>query len=184
MSDQRIGYRYAKAIMELSIQQGNIEQVLEDIRMIHHLCDTSHDLLLFFRSPLIHLDKKEKVIKALFEGKVSTMVLESFLLLARKNRTQMIPSVAREFIRMYLKDHNIKKAFVYTATALSEASRAQILTQLNALFGVKLEIEEIIQPELIGGYVLQVEDKRFDGSFASTLRKLKKEFSSNPYIKN
>ena len=96
----------------------------------------------------------------------------------------MLGAIAESFIMLYSDSKNIVTARVTTAAAITDDIRTQVLAQLKSVVGdANIKVEEHVNESLIGGFVLRVGDREFNASVSNKLQKLKREFLSNPYIK-
>jgi F-type H+-transporting ATPase subunit delta len=129
-------------------------------------------------------DKKLKVLKALFAKKSSPLTVPFFEIVSRKNRENILLDVAKEFVAQYNLHKSIQVAEVTTTTVLTDAQRSQLVEVVKQISGLKtVQLVEKINPELIGGFVLKVNDRQLDESLSSKLRALRVQFSQNHYEK-
>lgn len=184
MADSRATSRYVKSLLDLAIERNVVEDVHRDMRLFSQTISNSRPLELLLENPVIKHDKKLAILKGVFTGKVHTLTLAFFEIITRKNRESILASVAREFHNAYNNFKGIGKAKVTTATPLDEKLRAEF-EQLARRYSDKKQIElvEIVDPELIGGFILKVGDRQVDASIKSKLKTLEVSFSQNPYIK-
>ena len=182
MSEIRIASRYAKSLIELAQEKGVLEQVNEDMNMFAKTLDQNRDLKLLMRNPIVKSDKKLAVINALFNGKVNEMTLAFFKIVTHKGRESVLEFIAPEFTRQYNLYKGITTASVTTAVPLTEELRNELGQRLVTQTGQKVELEEKIDPSLIGGFVLRVGDQQIDSSVKYNLSKLRNKFKDNPYI--
>lgn len=184
MSVLRIATRYAKSLMELSIEQGKLEQVSSDIQLLSETV-RNREFYMLLKSPIIHTDKKKAIIDAIFKGKLDVLTLAYLHLLIEKGREVYVPEIAAEFVHQYKQLKKITSVTVSTAAEMSDAVLAELRKKLLAS-GVtteNLEIISKIDPNLIGGFVLEFDNKRYDASVAHKLEELKSDFAKNLYIK-
>jgi F-type H+-transporting ATPase subunit delta len=182
MSEIRVASRYAKSLIELAQERGVLEQVKEDMSLFAKTLHQNRDLALMMRNPIVKSDKKLAVINAVFKGKMNDLTLAFFSIVARKGREAMLEFVAPEFTNQYNVYKGITTASVTTAMPLTEELRNELGQRLVAQTGQKVELEEKIDPSLIGGFVLRVGDQQIDSSVKYNLNKLRNKFKDNPYI--
>ena len=101
MSITRIASRYAKSLLDLSLEQNKLEKILEDIKLFQAYLG-NRDLVLMFKSPIVNVGKKKAVVKALFDGKLDPLLLSFFDIILRKNREMYLPEIANEFVHQYI----------------------------------------------------------------------------------
>ena len=185
MSNHRVASRYAKSIMELSLEKGKLEEVHKDFQKLTSMAKSNFDLVLLLKNPIVNSEKKLNVLKALFPEKTTQeMTLKFFEIISRKNREAILVDVAREFEMQYNIHESIQVAEVTTTFAIDDKQRAEFIEAVKELSGMTdVQLVEKINPEIIGGFVLKVNDKQLDDSLSSKLRVLKAQFIQNHYEK-
>lgn len=183
MSVERIATRYAKALIELADEQGKLDKVLEDVQSFNQV-SKNRDFLLMLRSPIIKESKKEKIFDLLFSSKYDELTMAFLKILLKKGREPMLAEIAEEFELLYKKLKHISSVKLTTASKLSEATVAVIRKKLKESSATddNLELETAVNPDLIGGFVIEIEDKLYDASVAHKLNLLNKDFRDNLYI--
>lgn len=184
MAYSRATSRYVKSLLDLAIEKNALEEVHRDMLLFSDTVSKSRPLELLLQNPIIRHEKKLAVLKGLFSGKVNSLTMAFFDIITRKNREPILASIAREFHNAYNEYRGIGKATVTTAIPLDERLRAEIENLVRKYSDKKqIELKEIVDPDLIGGFILKVGDRQVDASIKSKLKILKVDFSQNPYIK-
>lgn len=178
----RISSRYAKSLLNLCIELKEADRVFEDMKLIQRAVIGSRELKVFLQSPVIKADKKNAVLEKLFGTSISRTSLSFISLLTKKGREGMLPEIASSFIDQVKAVKNITPAKVTSAAAIDEQTRKALTAKASTLAPGYIELEEVINPELVGGFVLQVGDQQIDTSVLTNLRNLRRDFSENPYI--
>jgi F-type H+-transporting ATPase subunit delta len=173
MSEIRISSRYALSLFDLSIEQKNLEQVKNDMKMFADTCHANHELVNILKSPIIDGDKKAAVLDGIFSKHFNALSLVFMRTIIRKRREKYLPAVAAEFLEMYKANMNIVTAYVTTANAINDAVKKQIQDNLQKQTGKTVELHANVDAKLIGGIKIQVGDKLFDDSIAKQLNNLK-----------
>lgn len=184
MSVTRIATRYAKSLIELAIEQGKLEQVSADVDTLR-AATRNRDLHLMLKSPIIHADRKIAVLDALFKSRIDALTLSYLHLLVNKGRESYVPEIAVEFVSQYKLLKKITTVTVTSAAPLSDAVLAELKKRLLAsdTTSDNLEIVTKTDPDLLGGFVLEFDNKRYDASVSHKLDELKTQFMKNLYIK-
>lgn len=183
MQNPRLASRYAKSLMDLAIEQNNLDTVLADIKLVEDACSQSRELVSVLRSPIIGADKKQGVVNNIFGNKVSVLTQAFLKLLISKGREANLPEVAHSFVSMYKEMKNIKTVKLTTAMPLNDTAKAALKTKItSALQGSEVEMQESVNPDLIGGFVLEMDDKLFDASVRRDLNDVKTQFLKNIYV--
>lgn len=184
MSVIRIATRYAKSLIDLALEQGKLEQVYGDINTLK-AATKNRDLYLLLKSPIVHSDKKIAVLDAVFKSSLDPLTMAYIHLLVNKGRETYLPEIATEFVHQYKVLMHITLVRVTSATPLSDNVLGDLRNKLLAS-GVtteNLEIETVVNPDLVGGFVLEFDNKRYDASVASKLADLKADFMKNQYVR-
>ena len=181
MSNQRVASRYAKSIMELSLEKGRLEEVHQDFQRLTALAASNHELALVLKNPVVSSEKKLNVLKALFTQS-DPLTMTFFEIVSRKNREEILLDVAKEFEAQYNLHHSIQVAEVITTFPIDDKLRKEFGDVVKEISGKQtVQLVEKINPDLVGGYILTVNDRQLDESLSSKLRQLKAQFSQNHY---
>lgn len=183
MQNPRLASRYAKSLMDLAIEQNNLDTVLADMKLVDGACSQSRELIAVLRSPIIAADKKQNVITSIFGSRFNALTQGFLKLLISKGREANLPEIAHSFIAMYKEMKNIKTVKLTTAMPLNEATKLNLKAKIvTALQGKEVEMHEAVNPDLIGGFVLEMDDKLFDASIRRDLNDVKTQFLKNIYV--
>jgi F-type H+-transporting ATPase subunit delta len=183
MTNPRLASRYAKSIIDLAVERNELESVFHDMNYVQQLTSQSKELLVLLKSPIVTADKKQNVLKALTEGRVTPMTAAFMNLLVVKGRERFLPEIVKSFISQYKQIKGIHSVKLTTATPVSEAVKQRIIEQVkNTSEMQQIELETIVDPKLIGGFVLQAGDKLVDASIYYDLKEVAKQFESNDFI--
>jgi len=183
MQNPRLAQRYAKSLIELVAEMGQLDPVHGDIMLLHAICTHSNEFVLMLRSPIISAYKKNKIIDAVTEGKISKITQTFIKLLCSKNRESLLPEIITSFIEQYNKIKGIHKVKLTTAIPVTEEIKNSFIRKLESGPSIKnIELETIVNEKLIGGFTLEMEGKLIDASILRDLNDVKKQFANNDYI--
>jgi F-type H+-transporting ATPase subunit delta len=183
MPNPRLAGRYAKSLVDLAIEQDQLETVYKDMQYLQSVCKNSPEFVNVMRSPVIRGDKKQNILSAIGDGKISELTASFNKLLINKTREEYIPEIISAVIALYNEIKGIHKVKLTTATALSEELKQSIVGKLKAETSLQnIELETAVKEELIGGFVLEFNNNLVDASIARDLRDIKKQFSQNIYV--
>jgi F-type H+-transporting ATPase subunit delta len=184
MSALRIANRYAQSLLQLSIETGQLEQVMQDISQLRTSIEENREFLLMLRSPIINSDRKMHVLNAVFKGRLSTITQNFLEILVRKGREKFLPEVVFVFREKYNEYKGITPVVLSTPYPLSDDIKQNIISKLKEHQQLKtVELVEVIDESLIGGYVLHFDGKMIDTSISRGLAILKDDFDNNDYIR-
>jgi len=175
MSVTRIASRYAKSLLDLAIEQGKLDTVVEDIKTFSGAI-AQRDLHLLMKSPIVHGSKKQEIFTQIFSGKLDELTMGFFKIAISKGREMFLPEMAAEFLDQYKVMKEVSTVKLTTAQPLSEAAVEAIKAKLlgSDLTEKSVEIETAVDADLIGGFVVQVGDKLVDASVAHQLKQAAK----------
>jgi F-type H+-transporting ATPase subunit delta len=182
MKDARAALRYAKAILNLAKDSNSQELVDNDMKLIVTTIAENDELEVVLNSPVIKATDKMKVLKALFSDKVDTISLGLFNLLEENKRISMLESIAKQYSIIYDFNRNMLVAKVTTAVPLTKEIEAKVIAKIIGLTGEKANLENVINPNILGGFILRVGDVQYDASISNYLNELRKEFDNSHYI--
>jgi F-type H+-transporting ATPase subunit delta len=112
------------------------------------------------------------------DGKVEKLTLSFIELVVKNGRESFIPSLARVFMHDTLKHKGITESVLTTAVGVDRKIKNQISELISKVFGLKVELKEIIDKDIIGGFILKVDDNYIDASIRKNLRKIEKELKA------
>lgn len=183
MPNPRLAARYAKSLIDLSIEKGQLEKVFADMQWLQSVCRESREFVNVLRSPIIKSDKKQKIVDAVIKGKVNELTDAFTHLLVRKGRERNLPEITTAFIEQYKEYKHIYSVKLATASPLSGELKAAIVKQIQSVSEMQnIELETEVKPELIGGFVLQAGDKLVDASISYDLKEIARQFESNDFV--
>lgn len=174
-----VASRYAKSLLDLAIEKGQLEAVYGDMQQIKAVSDGNREFVLFLNSPVVKTDKKIATLNVLFKGKLSDLSMSFLTLMANKHRESYLPQIAEAFIAQYKEHKKILTAVVVSATGLDATAKAKALELVKAQAKGEVELVEKIDPSVIGGFLLRIGDKQVDRTVSRQLANLKKSFSEN-----
>lgn len=178
MSSKRIAVRYATPLLELAEEQSILDKVSADIRGFLSLYEGNRDFQLMLASPIIPHMKKASILANLFKGKIEPLTDRFFQTVAKKNRESLLGEIAEEFLRLYNERKGIQEALVTTPFALDASLRKSFEKMVKDISGKEPLLKEKVDPSLIGGYTVQMSDRKLDESVSGQLRSLKLKFSN------
>lgn len=182
MKGTRAALRYAKAVLNLAKDTNKEAKINDDMVLIASTISESNDLDVMLNSPIIKAEDKENVLKKLFEGKVSDITLGLFHLLEENKRLNILEAVAKQYTIVYDYLKHIDIAKVTTAVPITKEIEKQVLTKIVQLTGNKATLENVVNPSILGGFILRVGDVQYDASISNHLNELRKEFDHSDFI--
>lgn len=184
MRETRVASRYAKSLLGLCIESGNLEEAYEDMSLIANTCAESKDLSLLLKSPIVKPEKKIKVLTEVFSKHISAVSNTFISIIIKHGRENYLAEIAVQFQRQYKEHKKIVTAVVSSAMGLDEAVRKIVLKTIEDSVKSEVELLEKKDKDLIGGLVIRIGDKQYDASIQRKLNDLKKTFNQHHYSDN
>lgn len=183
MNNPRLAQRYAKSLIEIAGELRQLEAVRDDVLFLQSVIKKSREFVLMLNSPIINPDKKYKVINAITNGRISK-ISETFIkLLCNKNREANLPGVANSFIEQYNTIKGLHNATLTTATPVSQELVDSFISKIKASTSYDhVQLETVVDDNIIGGFILEMEGKLIDSSILRNLNDVKKQFANNDYM--
>lgn len=172
MSQRTVTRRYATALYEEADAAGGLEAVDDDVLMLRNSIESNRELSRFFESPVIPQEKKESILQELLGGRVETLTLQFLRLLVQKDRETLTKDILDQYQSLRDDQRGIVDAEVTVARPLADEDRDALVKALEEKTGkdVRLHLEE--DSDLIGGLVIRIGDRVFDGSVRRQLNAL------------
>lgn len=178
MVQTRAAIRYAKAVLDLAKEQKSASSVNEDMQSIANAVGASKELNDMLHSPVIPIATKKSALLAVFTGlqKLSINLIDTLI---ENKRIYILGGVAEKYSELFDKEQGTQVATVTTAVPLTEELKKLVLVKVKELTGKDAELTNVIDENILGGFILRVGDLQYDASIANKLSKLKREFTLN-----
>lgn len=184
MSSYRIATRYAKSLLQLADEKGQVDEVFQTMKSLDKIFEENRDLKLMFKSPIIPTDRKLTVVKLLFEAKINSMVYQFLNLMIKKGRESYFHEMVGSFIIQYNKLKHITPVKLTSAIKLDAGLVSNMIAALKKREKLdEIQLKEVIDESLIGGFVLEYDGKMIDSSVSRSLRGLNSIVRDDSYIK-
>ncbi len=181
MSGSRAAVRYAKAILSFALEQHKETEVNTDMLLIANTIDESKELQLFLNNPIIKSELKKKALNEVFSTKITSLTSSLINLLIDNKRLSIIEDVAKKYIILFDSLKGIEVAKVTTAISLTDDLNKQVLNKVKEITGKEATIENVVNPDIIGGFILRIGDIQYDASIANKLEVLKRQFEDESF---
>jgi len=178
MNESKISVRYSRALFELAKEKNILDKVCQDMLFISEICKLPEAKELL-ASPVIKPSRRSDILSKMLENNVDNTTLSLIDLVVKNGRANFIPAIARVFVDETMKYKGITKSTLTTAAPITPKVKQQITDMITSVFKTNVEFEENIDSEIIGGFILKVDDNYLDASVRTKLRKIKKELVGN-----
>ncbi|MBN1949666.1 MAG: ATP synthase F1 subunit delta [Bacteroidales bacterium] len=175
MNESLITVRYAKALYDLASESKQLDVVVKDIENIKLILDESEEFKQFIMNPILKISEKLRIIDVLFAGKLQKMSIQFLYLLINNTREMYLKDICIYFLSYYKKNKGIYDALITTAIPLTETHRKEIYAVIHKKFKVNIDLKEKVDPSIIGGFILRIDDQQINASLSAQLNKIKRE---------
>lgn len=183
MKEIQLARRYAIALFAVAGELNLTAKVAEDFGQLKTVIAENRDFRTMLSSPVIPAHKKSAIIKALFSSHMQELSINFMNLLTRNGRERYLATIAEQVEVLYKDFMGIVSINVISAQPLNESNRQEITLRLKQILGERIELHETIDPSIMGGFVLEWGDQRYDASLLREIKELRKEFQENLYIR-
>lgn len=175
-----VKFQYAKALLSLANDKKISNDIYSDIENTILPILEQDVLQRMLQSPIISLSSKIASLNSIFENKVNQCLIDFFVLIIKNGRGSFLIQVLKSFVFQYEEERSIKRGVITTALSLSDTMMDQIRSIAMKISQCeKLIFEYIIDKNIIGGYVISIDNKLLDCSLKNDLNKINKLFASN-----
>lgn len=170
-----VASRYANALLELAIENNTVSDYQKQIKFVYSVIKENPNLIDFLKCYTVENLDKKKLIEKIFKSEVNKDVLHFMFLLIDKKRINYIDKICLEFNSVCNEHRGVLEGVIYTTEALSDEQIKKIEDKIAIKLNKKVELTNSINPSIIGGIKIVVNDTVFDNSVASRLNALKQE---------
>ncbi len=182
MKNQKLAKRYAYSLLTLAEEQNKLDVVYDNMKAIGELINESKELEVVLKSPVIKAYQKINIVRKVLEGKIDILTEKFVELLIKNSRETHLHEVVFAFVELYEHRNDIKTAFITTSKPLNEDNLARLQEITKLIKAETVNIVQKVDPEILGGFKLNVDDYQIDASVQTKLKELERGFSRNTYI--
>lgn len=180
MNYSKISVRYSKALYDLASEKKILDAVYTDILLIEKILQ-NQDFIGLIQSPVVKKVNKVKAVYSVFDKQINQTTISFLNLILDNCREKNIFDIIRNFKDRYKQSEKIKSVFFTTVIELSEEIKQKISTVVKEYLNSEIDINYNTKKELIGGFILRVDDKQIDTSISSKLKQLKRNLINTTF---
>lgn len=165
--------RYGHALFEIAKSEGKVDVFLKELGEVSTILNTNVEIREFLMHPAIPYGDKKKVIKEIFRGRVDSEIIRLVTILLEHDRMDQLRTVYYDYKYLTYKERGKKIAYATTAVEMTEEEREAIRKKLSEKYNKEIEVQNILDPEVIGGVYLRLGDKIMDGTIRGKLQDMK-----------
>ncbi len=173
--EKEIANRYAKSLIDVAIKRNMLNNVYNNITLIHNMCTTVPLFDNLIQNPTISTKNKIFILNKICKHELDIITKNFIELLTQKRRYKILRDILQSFFKLHDEYTNTKNVYITTATKIDKDLLEKIKVKaLKIAKCTKIRLIEKIEPKIIGGYILRVDDKQIDASFNSDLKMFNK----------
>ncbi|MBR1798647.1 MAG: ATP synthase F1 subunit delta [Bacteroidales bacterium] len=181
MNSHRININYAKALFTLATDTGQVEQVVNDMRLILSVCNENRHISLLMGNPTLPFDKKKGILHAIFASHICQTTLIFLDFVVKKKRSINLKGISQAFIDLYRTDRGIVPSDITTRQSISQESLNAIRQKIEDYTEKTAEVSLHIDERILGGFIIEFDNNMYDARIKSKIDKLRFEFAKNDY---
>ena len=183
MNINKIGVRYAKAFIALSIEKGIIDEVIVDIRLINELIHEEKRIDDFFRNPTVKVSDKIKFFQTVFQKNIHELTMKFLEMVIKKGRELFLKDIFRNAIDLYRELKKIKEVTLITTNDIDSEIKENIKQLMKSYFSkdYTIDIHHQTDKEQIGGFLLEVDNKQLDMTVKSQIKTIKRDLINTTF---
>ena len=178
MRDIRVAKPYARALYEAAVEQNALESIVADIEGLRALIEGSEEFTQLIHSPILSPQFKSETFQQLFTDTMQPLTINFFKLLALKQRERYLATIMDVFSAIVDEAAGRLVAKVTTAVPITVEQAERLVQQLSTYSGKQVRLETTTDPQIQGGFIVQLDDTVFDASVTTQLQRLKQQLAS------
>ncbi|HET9234844.1 MAG TPA: ATP synthase F1 subunit delta [Candidatus Eisenbacteria bacterium] len=172
MRQTSVALKYARALLEASLEEGTLDRLAADMSDLGKLEAADPSYHRFLVSPTVLTEHKFEFLRTVFGPRVAPLTLHLLELLVKKGRINLLPDIVQAFELLVEEHRGLLRARVMSAVTLSPEAKDRLKAGLDRLTGKNVVLETRVDPYVLGGLVVHLGTRILDGSLRNGLRAL------------
>lgn len=179
MSDGLVSKRYAEALFEVANQKNLLDQVENDLIFIVKVINQTEGFMKFLRHPQIDVKVKRNIFEKDFKDAISQISKNFIFQLIDSHRIEFIEDILKQYTKYANEARGIVDVEAITSEQLDDNNKTKVEATLNKKLGKKVRLQNIVEPSIVGGMVIRIGDRVYDGSISKQLKVLKRSLMAS-----
>lgn len=175
MYQSQVAVRYAKALLGFALENTAEDAVAADLQTLIKLFAQVPELHQVVEHPSLTVAQKIKLLHEVFEDSFHDVTNRFIDFVCKQRREDQLPGMAHNYLGRFAQHKGLKSAVFTTAVPMQEKERKAVVKMVETHYNVTLDFTEKIDKDLIGGFVIEIDDKRIDASVAAQLKEIKQQ---------
>ena len=177
MGDEVLFNRYAIALLEIAIEQNKTEEFRKEVKILKNIFQNSPEFCEILCDVNIDLAKKYSMIDKILAS-VNSDILSFVKVIIKNNRAHYLYKIFKESLYRFDDYLEIQEGKLILSKEISEEEKEKIIKSIEKNEGVRLELEEVIDPSILGGFIVTLKDNVYDASLKTKLQNLKESLKN------
>ncbi|MEA2031646.1 MAG: ATP synthase F1 subunit delta [candidate division Zixibacteria bacterium] len=174
---QEVARKYAQALFMAVKEKGLIDTAREQLDELMEFIEKDNTLLNFLNAPYVSDETKLTLMRNVFEGRLEQLLVEFLIVLIEKNRMVYLAEIVDDFVRLVEAEKGIARTTVITTEPLDNNQRRDLISRLTAKTDMTIQLEEKVDPNILGGMIVVFYDEIIDGSVRYGLDMMEKQLT-------
>lgn len=176
MNDSVVGARYSGALYEIAEKKGLVIETYDELNMVMESYEKNKEFKEFIDHPLVEDQAKKDFINKIFGKEFNKQTIDILEYLIDKSRLSSIRSIVTEYLKIYYKKSAVIEAVATFAVAPTKEQEKTLVERLNKKTGKEIKLSVKVDPSILGGIIVKLDDEIIDGSIKTELEKFKNNY--------
>ncbi len=179
MADYKVSMRYATSLLDLAVESNKMDVISGDIELISETMDKAPALARALDNPVIRPEIKTSILDEVFKADIDPETMHFVRFLVKKGRENLLREIAKKYLQLRDEKLGIVNVDVKTAFELTEEQKTELKMKIETMLNKKARLRLKIEPEVVGGFIAQINDTVYDASVRHQLDTLKQQLLSS-----
>ena len=179
MADYKVSMRYASSLLDLAVENNKMDVISRDIELISATMEKAPDLARALENPVIRPELKTSILDEIFKSDINSETMHFVRFLVKKGRENLIREIALKYLQLRDEKLGIVNVDVRTAFELTEQQKNELKNRIEKMLNKTARLRLKIEPEVVGGFIAQINDTVYDASVRHQLDILKQRLLSS-----
>ncbi len=179
MADYKVSMRYATSLLDLAAEKNKMDVISGDVELISETMEKAPALARALENPVIRPEIKTSILDEIFKSDIDYETMHFVRFLVKKGRENLLGEIAHKYLQLRDEKLGIVNVDVRTAFELTEQQKNELKSKIEKMLNKTARLRVKIEPEVVGGFIAQVNDTVYDASVRHQLDILKQQLLSS-----
>jgi len=175
----KVAAPYARALFDFSIEKNIMHQITADFQNLDTFFNESSELTEYLNNPIVKEKAKREILAKTLKSQINTETFKFLMVLLDRNRINLLNAIINTYLELVYETASIKMIEVVTASAFTNSQKNILIQKLKELTNAReIRLVITVEPNLIGGFLIQTESKVIDFTIKNQLQQLAKHLDT------